>query len=225
MLGAPAVLRDSALPLLCCYCEPLDDEPEVPEPDVPGVVEVPEPDVPGVVEELELGGVVAEPPEPVAPEEVELLPEVDGLFVDEPEPPAGGIAELPLLLGVPEPEPPPEPVLSPQPTSASVPSTTPASSVRLYMNLSYRNIRRRRPPALPRRPPYPVSNDLPAAEFRGNLRTHARVPRAVRSVRQPRALPAGAGDPAASGRRRDRVSMRPTIPLGMKMMKRMRRIP
>jgi hypothetical protein len=61
---------------------------------------------------------------------------VDGL--EEPEPPAGGAVELPLVPGVPDPlpEPPPEPLFSPQPTSANVPSTTPASSVRLYMNLS-----------------------------------------------------------------------------------------
>jgi hypothetical protein len=87
------------------------------------------------LEELPLpdGLGLVEPPDPDVVLEVPLLDGFeDGLVVEEvPEPPAGGVA-VELRGVVPElPDEPLEPLLSPQPTSASVPSTTPARSVRL----------------------------------------------------------------------------------------------
>jgi hypothetical protein len=81
----------------------------------------------------EAPGVVDEPDEPDVPTEDPPDDFEDGLVVVEevPEPPAGGVA-VELRGVVPElPDEPLEPLLSPQPTSASVPSTTPARSVRL----------------------------------------------------------------------------------------------
>jgi hypothetical protein len=127
------------------------------DPDAPGVVD--EPELGGVVveaplEELPLPvvdfeaepsvllpdapGAVDEPDEPEVPSEEPLGDFEDGLvdIDEEPEPPDGGVA-VELRGVVPElPEVPLEPLLSPQPTSASVLSTTPARSVRLSIESS-----------------------------------------------------------------------------------------